>query len=183
MALGEGGGQDGPAAAGLGQDGPGEAEPGLLRLSVVVVYPAARRRGVASALLEALADAAYARGARRLSAWACGGDDASHALFTTCGLRATGRQHVLPSGQTATEYHGELDPPARSLVVRPGGLRLGQLLKLAGFADTGAEAKALLAAGAVAVNGQVEQRRGRQLAHGDVIVTGDQAVRVVAAQE
>jgi ribosome-associated protein len=61
---------------------------------------------------------------------------------------------------------------------RDGTIRLGQLLKAAGLVDTGGEAKALLAEGRVTVNGEVETRRGRQLAVGDVIAVGDAAVRV-----
>ena len=61
---------------------------------------------------------------------------------------------------------------------RDGTIRLGQLLKAAGLVDTGGEAKLLLAEGLVTVNGEVETRRGRQLASGDVITVGDAAVRV-----
>ena len=53
-------------------------------------------------------------------------------------------------------------------------IRLGQLLKLADVVDSGGEAKALLAAGEVAVNGEPEQRRGRQLHDGDVVAGGRQ---------
>ena len=42
-------------------------------------------------------------------------------------------------------------------------IRLGQLLQAAGFVDSGGEAKALLATGSVHVNGEREERRGRQL--------------------
>jgi ribosome-associated protein len=48
-------------------------------------------------------------------------------------------------------------------------IRLGQFLKLADLVDTGADAKGLLAQGLVRVNGEVETRRGRQLAAGDVV--------------
>jgi ribosome-associated protein len=48
-------------------------------------------------------------------------------------------------------------------------IRLGQFLKLADLVDTGADAKGLLARGLVRVNGDVETRRGRQLADGDVV--------------
>jgi ribosome-associated protein len=61
---------------------------------------------------------------------------------------------------------------------REGMIRLGQLLKAAGLADTGGEAKALLAEGVVTVNGVLETRRGRQLAPGDVVTVGDASVRV-----
>jgi ribosome-associated protein len=57
-------------------------------------------------------------------------------------------------------------------------IRLGQLLKLANAIDQGADAKAVLAAGAVQVNGVVETRRGRQLVPGDVVKLGDVAVTV-----
>ena len=53
--------------------------------------------------------------------------------------------------------------------VGPDGIRLGQLLKYAGVADSGADAKALLADGDVRVNGEPEDRRGRQLVAGDVV--------------
>jgi ribosome-associated protein len=49
-------------------------------------------------------------------------------------------------------------------------IRLGQFLKLAGLADSGAQARELLEDGAVTVNGQDESRRGRQLRRGDVVV-------------
>ncbi len=61
---------------------------------------------------------------------------------------------------------------------REGTIRLGQLLKAAGLVDSGGEAKTLLADGAVTVNGEVETRRGRQLAPGDVIGVGDESVRL-----
>ena len=44
--------------------------------------------------------------------------------------------------------------------------------------SSGGEAKALLETGAVAVNGELETRRGRQLHPGDVVTVGDDAVRV-----
>jgi len=67
----------------------------------------------------------------------------------------------------------------REIAVRDDGIRLGQLLKLADLAATGAEAKALLAEGSVQVGGQVEVRRGRQLARGDVVQVGAHIVRLV----
>ena len=45
--------------------------------------------------------------------------------------------------------------------------------------DTGAQGKSLLEEGGVAVNGEVELCRGRQLQDGDVVVAREQAVRVV----
>lgn len=66
------------------------------------------------------------------------------------------------------------------LQLRGDVIRLGQLLKAAGIADSGTEAKALLADGGVTVNGAPETRRGRQLRAGDVVVAESETVRVVA---
>ena len=66
----------------------------------------------------------------------------------------------------------------RDVPIRDETIRLGQLLKLADLIDNGADARPLLAQGAVAVNGQTETRRGRQLVRGDVVTVGGQAVRV-----
>jgi ribosome-associated protein len=61
------------------------------------------------------------------------------------------------------------------------GIRLGQLLKLANLIETGADAKLLLATDEVLVNGDVENRRGRQLAVGDVVTVGATSVRVTGS--
>ena len=53
--------------------------------------------------------------------------------------------------------------------IRGDMIRLGQLLKLADVASGGGEVKALLAEGTVTVNGEPEDRRGRQLHPGDVV--------------
>ena len=58
------------------------------------------------------------------------------------------------------------------------GIRLGQLLKLAGLVGSGAEAKDVLAGGDVTVNGEAETRRGRQLHRGDVVDAGGERVVV-----
>jgi ribosome-associated protein len=58
-------------------------------------------------------------------------------------------------------------------------IRLGQLLKLSGIAESGGEAKALLADG-VRVNGVAETRRGRQLHDGDVVEAHGEVARVKA---
>jgi ribosome-associated protein len=70
--------------------------------------------------------------------------------------------------------------PVRDVAVRDDGIRLGQLMKLAGLADTGADARVLLDLGEVQVNGEPESRRGRQLQPGDVVRVGDETVRLVA---
>ena len=69
---------------------------------------------------------------------------------------------------------------ATDVPIRGEMIRLGQLLKLADVADSGGEARELLAAGQVTVNGEPEDRRGRQLAPGDVVVAGEHELRVVS---
>ena len=59
-------------------------------------------------------------------------------------------------------------------------IRLGQFLKLANLIENGSEAKIVTADGLVQVNGEVETRRGRQLAPGDVVALGGHSARVVA---
>jgi len=58
-------------------------------------------------------------------------------------------------------------------------IRLGQLLKLAGLASGGGDVKAILADG-VTVNGEPDDRRGRQLHDGDVVIAGGEELRVSA---
>jgi ribosome-associated protein len=58
-------------------------------------------------------------------------------------------------------------------------IRLGQLLKLAGAVDTGADVRPILEDGLVTVNDEVEIRRGRQLHRGDIVTLDGISVRVV----
>jgi ribosome-associated protein len=67
----------------------------------------------------------------------------------------------------------------REVQIKGDTIRLGQLLKVAGIADSGGEAKALIADGQVSVNGEVETRRGRQLHAGDELAAGDEKLRLV----
>jgi ribosome-associated protein len=55
--------------------------------------------------------------------------------------------------------------------LRPGeeSIRLGQLLKLVDAVPTGAQVKDVLLTGTVRVNGEPEERRGRQVRRGDVV--------------
>ena len=62
--------------------------------------------------------------------------------------------------------------------IRDESIRLGQFLKLANLVDSGSDAKAVLAEGVVAVNGERETRRGRQLAKGDVVRLGEAEAQV-----
>jgi len=66
----------------------------------------------------------------------------------------------------------------RDVPIREETIRLGQLLKLAGLADSGGEARSLVQDGLVSVNGEVDTRRGRQLRRADVVAVGGESVRV-----
>ena len=60
----------------------------------------------------------------------------------------------------------------------PTGTTLGQALKVASLVGSGGEAKVLIQAGEVLVNGEVETRRGRKLGAGDVVEVGDERLEV-----
>lgn len=67
---------------------------------------------------------------------------------------------------------------ANEVPIRGEMIRLGQLLKVAGLIDSGAEVKPFLAEREILVNGEPENRRGRQLHPGDVVTVGDDELRV-----
>lgn len=58
-------------------------------------------------------------------------------------------------------------------------IELDSLLKLLAIAPSGGAAKAMVAAGMVRVDGQVESRKTRKLRGGEVIRVGDQEIRVI----
>lgn len=60
----------------------------------------------------------------------------------------------------------------------PPTIRLDQFIKYCGLAETGGQAKLLIQAGEVLVNGQVETRRRRQLQLGDVVDVRNQRLVV-----
>ena len=70
-----------------------------------------------------------------------------------------------------------IDP--QDLPIRDEMIRLGQLLKLASLAEDGIQAKQLIEDGMVKVNGDIEERRGRQLHPGDVISVNGESIRLV----
>jgi ribosome-associated protein len=57
-------------------------------------------------------------------------------------------------------------------------MTLGQAIKASGLVGTGGEAKVLIQAGEVSVNGEVETRRGRTLEEGDVVEVGDERLEI-----
>ena len=64
--------------------------------------------------------------------------------------------------------------------IRDASIRLGQLLKLAGLVEDGAHARALIEAGVVTVNGEVDTRRGRQCRVGDRVTVGQERLVLTA---
>jgi ribosome-associated protein len=70
---------------------------------------------------------------------------------------------------------------ARDIEIRGDMIRLGQLLKLADVVEGGGEVKDFLAEVPVLVNGEPENRRGRQLHPGDVVVAAGEELRLVSA--
>jgi ribosome-associated protein len=68
--------------------------------------------------------------------------------------------------------------PPEDIAIKGAMIRLGQLLKLSGLAESGGEARELVTEGVVRVNGEIETRRGRQLRRGDVVEVDGERVRV-----
>jgi ribosome-associated protein len=70
---------------------------------------------------------------------------------------------------------------AIAVPIRDKTIRLGQLLKLAGVVDDGAQARILIEEGAVRVDGQVDRRRGRQVAPGSTVELGETRIQVTSS--
>ena len=60
-------------------------------------------------------------------------------------------------------------------------IRLGQLLKLAGVVDDGAQARTLIESGEVRVDGEIDRRRGRQVRPGSLVDLGGAQIRVISS--
>ncbi|GAB14089.1 MULTISPECIES: RNA-binding S4 domain-containing protein [Arthrobacter] len=74
------------------------------------------------------------------------------------------------------------NPEIEEIPIRDTMIRLGQLLKLANLVEDGVEATELIKNGLVKVNGEIDDRRGRQLHNGDTVTVNGQTVRVSAPQ-
>lgn len=57
-------------------------------------------------------------------------------------------------------------------------IKLGQALKAAGLAETGADAKLAVEDGLVKVNGQVEYQRGKKLHDGDEVTYNGETIKI-----
>jgi ribosome-associated protein len=65
-------------------------------------------------------------------------------------------------------------------MISTADITLGEALKLADVAATGGQAKWLVQSGLVAVNGELERRRGRRMQPGDRIAVRGREYRIVA---
>lgn len=57
----------------------------------------------------------------------------------------------------------------QKIKIRDEYIKLGQLLKLAGLVENGADAKTVVQDGFVKVNGETDTRRGRKIVAGDIV--------------
>jgi ribosome-associated protein len=73
------------------------------------------------------------------------------------------------------------DHRPRDVPIRSEMIRLGQLLKLADVVGGGGEVKDFLASEPVLVNGEPENRRGRQLHPGDVVAVAGEELQLTRA--
>ena len=71
---------------------------------------------------------------------------------------------------------------AEPVHIRDDAIRLGQLLKLAALVEDGASAREVIAEGLVTVDGEVETRRGAQIAAGSVVELAGQRIEVVTGE-
>lgn len=74
-------------------------------------------------------------------------------------------------------------PTELELRLRGDHITLDQLLKATGVADSGGQAKAMVADGGVSVDGQPELRKTAKLHAGQVVTLGDVRIRVLGADE
>lgn len=69
--------------------------------------------------------------------------------------------------------------PMKDVLITTSYITLGQLLKRVGAIGTGGEAKYFLRGQEVRLNGEIEQRRGRKLVPGDVVVCREETYQVI----
>jgi ribosome-associated protein len=76
---------------------------------------------------------------------------------------------------------GVMNPPSqREVAVKQLPIELSQFLKFGGLVDSGGQAKQVIGAGRVRLNGTVETRKGRKLAPGDRVTLDGQTITVVS---
>lgn len=67
---------------------------------------------------------------------------------------------------------------SRDVLVRAVPIPLSAFIKFGGLAESGGEAKQLVAEGSVKVNGAIETRKSKQLTAGDRVVVAGQTIVV-----
>jgi ribosome-associated protein len=76
------------------------------------------------------------------------------------------------------------EPSPRTIALDDREINLTQVLKLGGCAQSGGEAKMLIAEGRVRVNGEVELRKRRQMKAGDsIMIEGGPAIVLCRAAQ
>lgn len=66
----------------------------------------------------------------------------------------------------------------KTVRIKDGFIKLGQLLKLAGLVESGVDAKFVIQDGLVKVNGVVDTRRGRKIVSGDIVEYQGEKIQV-----
>lgn len=66
----------------------------------------------------------------------------------------------------------------QTVAIKTEFIKLDQLLKFAGIAETGGHAKEMVAGGEIQVNGETCLQRGKKLRSGDIVTVGGQTVRI-----
>ena len=89
------------------------------------------------------------------------------------------RPPALEAGTWSTNIRGMTNAaPIDDVPIGGEVIRLGRFLKFAGLLDSGGNVKEAIVNGDVAVNGEVDRRRGRQLQLGDIVSFAGRRVRV-----
>lgn len=65
-----------------------------------------------------------------------------------------------------------------TIKLRDEFIKLGQVLKAAGFVDSGVDAKFVIQDGLVKVNGSIETRRGKKLVDGDIVEFDGKKIKI-----
>lgn len=66
-----------------------------------------------------------------------------------------------------------------TIKLRDEFIKLGQVLKAAGWVEDGVEAKLVIQDGQVKVNGETDTRRGRKLYDGDVVSFQERQIKII----
>lgn len=66
-----------------------------------------------------------------------------------------------------------------TIKLREDYIKLGQVLKAAGFVESGVDAKYAIEDGLVSVNGETAYQRGKKLVDGDVVAYQGQTIKII----